>query len=205
MTTILAVDTCSNACSVAVYCDGKILSEKFENHLGKQAERLIQLIEESLIEASLNYNSLDALTATIGPGSFTGARIGLSTLKGIRIVCDKPLIGISTLEATMFKALNSTSLKSNSITILIDAKRGQFYKQSFSNSPKIEAIDKAILIDEQTVKADQNNIKGEDFPFTASDVAHIAAIRLNENTQLNTQTPLYIRPPDAKLPQAKSS
>lgn len=215
---VLAIDTCVGTCSVSVISDKTVLSEKKEERPHKQAERLLPLIEEALQDAKTVYEEMDLIAVTIGPGSFTGARIGLAASKGISLVSGKKLRGISTLQASAFKARSDLSPKQKKILVLHDARRGQVYAQTFFNNAELEAEDEARLINIAKIAAyigkdnfivtnfdaillENNSTKINKISYSASDVGLLAQIIIS-GTEENI-SPLYIRPPDAKMPKNK--
>lgn len=96
---LLGLDTSTEACSVALSIEGRIVADRFEQRERGHAERLVPLVLELMSEAQVGFETLDAITVTIGPGSFTGVRIGLSAAHGFALAGNLPLIGIGTLEA----------------------------------------------------------------------------------------------------------
>lgn len=127
---ILAMDTALNGCGVGVFSAGKITS-RTEPMVSGQAERLIPLIDEALTEAGLKPADLNAIVTTIGPGAFTGLRIGLSTAKSMALALDIPLYGITTLQAL---AAQYTAQKQPDVpfAVIIETKRSDFYVQTFT-------------------------------------------------------------------------
>ncbi len=126
---ILAMDTTAKSCSVAVLSGDKTLYLKTENNGFTHSELLLPMIEEALASAGLTYPQIDAYAVTEGPGSFTGVRIGVSTVKGLAFGTGKPCIGVSTL----------LSLGENLMPLdglycpCMDARRGQVYNALFEN------------------------------------------------------------------------
>ena len=126
MTSILAIETSTPACSVALlvgdtrYCR---YSEEPRSHT-----RLIMgMIHEVLNEAGITVDSLDALTVTVGPGSFTGLRIGFSTVQGLAFAADIPVIPVSTLQVMAQTYRRSADIDSSETVIsLLDARMGEF-------------------------------------------------------------------------------
>lgn len=96
---ILAADTCTAFNAVAVCEDGAILAETLVSCGRAHAERLIPTADWVLEEAGVRLQDIDLLAVTIGPGSFTGVRIGVATWKGLALAAHKPLIGVPTLDA----------------------------------------------------------------------------------------------------------
>ena len=95
MNKILCFDVSNNSCSVAVSFGQEIISFEQELRPSMQAERLIVMIQSVLINACLKYQDLDYMAVTVGPGSFTGVRIGLASAKGIIHATNIKAIGIT--------------------------------------------------------------------------------------------------------------
>ncbi|MBB4304503.1 tRNA threonylcarbamoyladenosine biosynthesis protein TsaB [Rhodobium orientis] len=127
---LLAIDTALNACSVAVLDDGdagrlETASEAMERG---HAERLIGMIGEVLADAELSFNDLDRIVATVGPGSFTGVRVGLATARGLGLVLKKPVVGVTTL-AALAESGRGDGGDATPVAAVIDARRGEIYAE----------------------------------------------------------------------------
>lgn len=96
---LLAFDCATSVRSVAVWHGGKVLAHLQEQASQGEAQRLIPLIEAALSDAGTTYQDLDGVAVTLGPGSFTGLRVGLATARGLCLAAQKPLLGVTTLEA----------------------------------------------------------------------------------------------------------
>ncbi len=96
---ILAVDTALGACSVALIEGKRTLAHRHEFMERGHAEALAPMVEKTMHDAKLEFSSLDRLAVTTGPGTFTGQRVGLAIMRGLRIALHRPLIGITTLAA----------------------------------------------------------------------------------------------------------
>ena len=133
---ILALDTCLGACSVAV-CEGdRVLAAAGEAMTRGHQERLAPMTREVMAAARLEFAGLDRIAVTVGPGSFTGLRVGLAFAKGLALALDRPCIGVGTLEA-----LGRGSARTNFVAACIDAHRGQVYLQVFADGRPIMAPD----------------------------------------------------------------
>ncbi len=124
---ILAFDTTNSTLSVALLEDQKLLSKNTIVESGKQAEFLVSEIEKILHEHKIWYQDLDLITATQGPGSFTGVRIGLTVARTLKIATNKPLILINSLEALAF----ANRHYQGEILVVIDAKMDEFFIGKF--------------------------------------------------------------------------
>lgn len=128
---ILAVDTATKSCSVAVVNEKTIVSEYTVNHKDTHSKFVMGLIHEILAISHLTVKDLDGFAVTIGPGSFTGLRIGLSTVKGLALATGKPVVGVSSLAALAFPVCIPTSSpvtgSSALICPMLDARRDEVY------------------------------------------------------------------------------
>lgn len=101
---VLSIDTALDACSVAIVRDGEVLASLSECMNKGQAERLAPMVREAAAQAGIAFAEIDRVTATTGPGSFTGVRVGLSFARALALTLGKPCIGVSTLEALALQA-----------------------------------------------------------------------------------------------------
>jgi len=127
---ILGLETSTAVCSVGLFRDGNPGLEQSlrESHI--HSEKLLTLVQDVVRSAGIALHQLDAIAVSIGPGSFTGLRIGLSTAKGLSYALDKPLIAVSTFEA-MAEAGRQRHQSSELITVVIDAKKDEWYVGQF--------------------------------------------------------------------------
>ena len=130
----LAIDTALNACSLALAeqtPDGSISVLAQTCHMMDRghAEILMTLLGDLLDEAKIDYADLSRLAVTVGPGSFTGLRVGLATTRAFALALDIPLIGLSSLKALELTARHQGV--QGPVCAAIDARRGQLYYQIF--------------------------------------------------------------------------
>jgi tRNA threonylcarbamoyladenosine biosynthesis protein TsaB len=128
---VLAIDTALEACSVAVL-DTERADLRMHETLQMQrghAEALMPLIARVLDRAKLDFAALDRIAVTIGPGSFTGLRVGIAAARGIALAAGKPAIGLSTLAA--FAAPFIAADDTLPVVVAIDARRDHVYLQIF--------------------------------------------------------------------------
>lgn len=126
---ILSIDTSSNVCSVAILEDDKLIEEITIEDGNTHSVRLMPQIEQLFNKTNLTLNDIDLFACDKGPGSFTGIRIGISTVKAFCDVTNKPALGISSLMGLAYN-VNFNGL----ICSLIDAKNDNVYFGLFDNS-----------------------------------------------------------------------
>lgn len=128
---ILALDAAGAACSCAVWREGRVAARCFETMSRGQSERLVPMANEVMAQAGLDYADLDALAVTLGPGGFTGVRIGLATARAFALALDLPVIGISNFEAVAAAATPEECAGRN-LVVVLEAKRTDLYVQAFA-------------------------------------------------------------------------
>ena len=124
------MDTALGACSVTITASDKVLASHFETRNRGHAETLIPLIKSLMKEANLSFEDLDMLAVSVGPGTFTGLRIGLSAARGISLAANKPCLGVTTLEA-LASSVPSELANGRDILVAADARRKEVYCQIF--------------------------------------------------------------------------
>ena len=149
MAIILAIETTTKNCSVALFDNGILLQIKEQNSADySHAEQLTLFIKEVVRESNITYNEINAIALSKGPGSYTGLRIGTSTAKGLCYALDVPLLAISTLKAMAFGIAENES--SAIYCPMIDARRMEVYSALFDeNNKEIRGV-QADIVDEQT-------------------------------------------------------
>lgn len=120
---LLAVDTSNKIASVSVFDNNELLGEKINEDEKTHSEKLLPLIDKLLKEVRLEINDIDLFSVCVGPGSFTGIRIGVATIKGIAQALNKKVIPVTSLEALI------GSSKNENVCAIIDAKHGNIYEQ----------------------------------------------------------------------------
>ncbi|WP_288791233.1 tRNA (adenosine(37)-N6)-threonylcarbamoyltransferase complex dimerization subunit type 1 TsaB [uncultured Enterobacter sp.] len=121
---ILAIDTATEACSVALWNDGKTFAH-FEECPREHTQRILPLVKTILSEGNAALTDLDALAYGRGPGSFTGVRIGIGIAQGLALGADLPMIGVSTLATMAQGAWRMTG--ATRVLAAIDARMGEVY------------------------------------------------------------------------------
>ena len=122
----LILDTALDACqAVLADADGRLLFARSEALTRGHAERLMPLVEELLDAAGTGYDALDSLAVTIGPGSFTGLRVGLAAARGLSVALGLPLAGFTSLAA------RAAEYSATPVDIAFDARNARVYHQAF--------------------------------------------------------------------------
>lgn len=159
----LAIDSTARACSAALGRDGHVLISMQNDTGNTHSEQLLPMIENCLSRASLSFSDIDAYACTVGPGSFTGVRIGVSVIKGLAFGTDKPCVEVSALEAI---AENLRPLK-GLLCPVMDARRSQVYTALFQSNEQGELVrlteDSAIAIADLAEKC--RPLVSPDFPL----------------------------------------
>jgi tRNA threonylcarbamoyladenosine biosynthesis protein TsaB len=127
---LLALDCSGASASAAVGRRGVVEAERFAAMERGQAEAILPQVEQVMVEAGLRFGAIDALVTTIGPGSFTGLRIGLAAARGLALALGRPIIALTAFEA--FVAGLPADLRGfERIVVAIDSRRGPVFAQTF--------------------------------------------------------------------------
>lgn len=217
---LLAFDCSGASCSAAVLIDGAIAAERFAAMERGQAEALLPMIRDVMAEAGIGWSGIDAVATTVGPGSFTGVRLGLSAARGLALAADRPILALTAFEAL---AAGLTA-DGRPLAIAIDSRRGPVFAQRFdaqlhpAGEPgQIEPEAMAAWLGAgrwRIVGDGVANLAAMAFPadvllepeirrIRAGDLAQ-AALRLGR-TGLGRLAahPLYLRAPDVSLPRPR--
>ena len=135
MANILNIETSTDVCSVALSAEGQAI-DHYENYEGQtHATLLSQFINDALNTAHRKEKKLDAIAVSIGPGSYTGLRIGLSQAKGLAFGLDLPLIGVNTLQLLTVSAMFQHFFDDDMLFVpMIDARRMEVYTAVYNNA-----------------------------------------------------------------------
>uniref|UniRef100_B0T149 Peptidase M22 glycoprotease n=1 Tax=Caulobacter sp. (strain K31) TaxID=366602 RepID=B0T149_CAUSK len=212
---ILAIDTCLAASSVAVLDGDVVRAARSEPMTRGHQERIAVLTREVMAEAGVKFPDLTRIAVTVGPGSFTGLRVGLSFAKGLAAALSIPCVGINTLEA-----LAATSSATGFVAGVLDAKMGQVYLQVFDSGKPLMAPDAlevgvaaARLV--ELYSGGPAVLIGSGAPLIAdvlpeaavlipayADPAAIARLAAARPAPTHSPRPLYLRAPYAVAPAA---
>lgn len=222
---VLGIDTSTACGSVGLIDGGEIISDYLLNISVTHSERLLKAIDWVLKESRWGIRELDGLALSLGPGSFTGLRIGVSTIKGLALCLEKPIAGISTLEVLASQISPTPYL----LCPILDARKGEvyttFYRYEGGSHPQrqspIEAIEPgqlALRINEPTlffgsgVKTYGAFLKERlqhlaMFPPPTLHIPHgstvaklgLERLKKGERLDLPNFTPFYLRPSEAEI------
>jgi tRNA threonylcarbamoyladenosine biosynthesis protein TsaB len=120
---LLAVDTATQSCGLAIIIDGIVQTELILNRRGTHTKQILAGIDTVLSLSESSLEQIEAFAVTRGPGSFTGLRIGISTVKGLSLATGKPLIGVSSLDVLAHQAGGNAAR----VCSMIDARRNEIY------------------------------------------------------------------------------
>ena len=123
MISILSVETAAGVASAAVTVGEKLVCEAVVNNKKTHSQTLLPIIDKVLAQAEMRLEDIDVIAVSEGPGSFTGLRIGISTVKGLAHALSKPVIGVSSLVAMAYNLPFCEYI----ISPIMDARRSQVY------------------------------------------------------------------------------
>lgn len=214
---LLAIDTARENCAVGLSIDGVVVVS--EQAIGKgHAEVLMPQIAALLAEAKLKPRDIGRIAVSVGPGSFTGLRVGISAARGLALAIGAPVIGVPSLRAHAFSAIemrNAMGLPARPVLALMPARGEEFYAQAFDaggTPTEPPSVSNAAAIAERLGTEDFDFagglIEGDGLPRplhqrTAPDIRAVIALGLQLDPTDNPPRPLYVRPPDA-LPQTRN-
>jgi len=211
--TILSLDCSTSACSAAVRGPSGLLAAERVTGRG-QAEAMVPLVGDVLAAAGCEWADIGLIGVTVGPGSFTGLRIGLATARGLSLARRIPIAGVTTADLLAY-SLPEEARRGRPFLIAIDSKRDDLFIQSFGADRK-PAGDIAALLPEEALDshpgpllvagdaaAQFEGLRGDIEILSllpdAAPLSELALRRWEEGRALPAQ-PLYLRPPDVALP-----
>lgn len=150
---IFGIDTCCSAATSAIFDGEKLLAQTVINHKKTHSQKIMPQIENLFSLLEINVNDIDAFAAAVGPGSFTGVRIGVATIKGMAGALNKPCIPVSTLEALAYPLSSFSGI----VCPILDARRGQVYNALFKNGERL-CPDRALALSELLNELSQEEV-----------------------------------------------
>ncbi|TCM56283.1 tRNA threonylcarbamoyladenosine biosynthesis protein TsaB [Rhizobium sp. PP-F2F-G48] len=211
---VLAIDTAGTACNVALYESARDATLGIAGaDIGRgHAEQLMGFIDEALEKAGVGMDAIDRVAVTIGPGSFTGIRVGVAAARGLGLALGRPVVGVSVLQALGLSVLSDAP--GQPVLIVTDAKREEVYLQSFDAAGQplagAEALD---IVAAQarfarfsgTVSGSgagllrgEGGIDGGERVSDTADIAVVAKLGAALDPSVALPKPLYLRGPDVR-------
>jgi len=216
---VLAIDTALGACSAVLFdtvTNQPLAIQSVEMNRG-HAEALMPLVERVMKAADAKFDAIDRIATTVGPGSFTGLRVGIAAARGFALACQKPAVGVTTLDA--LSAPYVTEKEAVPVVAAIDALHDNFYLHMVGAggrmlvAPRIASLHEAI----RAVALGLVRIVGSGATMLAShwplqevpapllvdprpapDVTWVARLGAAADPERALPRPLYLRPPDAR-------
>lgn len=208
---ILSIDTCLGASSVAVLDGERVLATRSEPMTRGHQERIGMLAREAAAEAGVAFTDLSRIGVTVGPGSFTGLRVGLAFAKGLATALSIPCVGVNTLESLAYGTRGFA-------VAVIDARMSQVYIQVFADGVSLMAPD-ALGLGEAAARLAElcsggpATLIGSGAPLLAEalpsasvltpaapDPVAVARLAVAKPAPSHSPRPLYLRAPYATLP-----
>jgi tRNA threonylcarbamoyladenosine biosynthesis protein TsaB len=225
--TLLAFDCSGGACSAALLAGGRTVAQRSEPMAHGHGERLIPMLRAVMAEAGRDFAGLDAVAVTVGPGRFTGLRIGIAAARGLALATGKPALGVASFAAVAAQAQRDRPAATTLLAV-IDSGRDEIFAQLFDPrgrpqgdpriatpaalaadlpaGPLLLAGDGAELV--RRALADRpdaaHRVTVSSGPIRAEIVAALGAAELatRGRDRRPPPRPIYLRAPDAKLPGA---
>ena len=210
---VLVIDTALGACTTAVYEANRCLAVRSDPMAKGHQERLGGLVRAVADEAG-GFGDIDRIGVTVGPGSFTGLRVGLAFAQGLGAALGRPVVGISTLAALAWSPEGG-----GATAAVIDARRGQVYMQTFSDGAATREPEALSILDAGALLAQasagwrlvgsgaalvqpdgEGNAGAEPYAAHNPTAAGLAALTIAADPATALPRPLYLRAPDATPP-----
>lgn len=204
---ILAIDTATKLCAACLFDSetGKPLAKQSDDIGRGHAEHLLALIDRVMLNAGVSIEAIDKIAVSIGPGSFTGIRVGVAAARGFGLSLDKPVVGVSTLQA-----IAAGYQSPSPFAVTISAGRNQAYAQGFNADSS--ALDDAFIV--KLDEAPELQIDGRYLRIIGDAASHVDPARADiaqasatgdivtfarlGATSSTAPAPLYLRAADAK-------
>jgi tRNA threonylcarbamoyladenosine biosynthesis protein TsaB len=228
---ILAFDTCFDACSACVARSGAsgvaVLASARERFETGHAERLVPMIDEVMARAGVAFGDIERLAVTVGPGTFTGTRIGIAAARGLALATGIAVVGTSSLAVMAEVAGRELGPEEarEDLIVAVDARRGEVYAQAFGANAQDAKSPPLLLPLEEAARLGSTEtllIVGSGAAGVAEaatragrratallagllpDATALATLAVALSPGESPVAPLYLRPPDAKPQDGKS-
>jgi tRNA threonylcarbamoyladenosine biosynthesis protein TsaB len=205
---LLAFDTATPLVTVALHDEDDVVVELTADRAMKHAEQLAPLIDRALTQAGRVRQDLTAIAVGVGPGPFTGLRVGLVTARTLGYVLEIPVYGVCSLDVLAVEAV-ATGVVDGEFVVATDARRKEVYLARYDAAG--ERLDGPVvgrpadLATDAVVVGPGGELYPEAFPIrvgpTAPSAGWLARAVAEERAELRDPEPLYLRRPDAETPQ----
>lgn len=189
---IMAIDTSGKVASVALGEDGKFIDTIEKNTNLSHSQAVLPVCVELLERNELRLDDIDCFATVVGPGSFTGLRIGIAAAKGFAMMLDKPLVGVSSLECVAYESENN-----GQVCALIKSREKEYFFGVYNISrERTETIEEGFSdnIDEIKVKYPEVIVvEGEARAKAAAMLAYYHYINKTKETDVHTVNPVYLK------------
>jgi len=139
---ILSADTSSNKFSIALLENGTLVDQYEPASLNMHSSDLIPAIDKLLSKNSCTAKEIDGFCIGIGPGSFTGLRVGVTTMRALALALDKPIVGVPSIDAIAYNLFGNK----NQVCVLIDAKQNKVYARTYKFINKRLEFNRKVLL-----------------------------------------------------------
>lgn len=200
----LVIDTATKACSVALFDDSSLVAGSHEIIGRGHAERLLPLIA-----ALPGRGTADRIFVDTGPGSFTGIRVGVAAAKALGFAWQAPVFGYSALDLVAAMARKQLG-EAVAIDVVMTGGHGEYYHQYYDANGSASSAPVSVAADMLTATI-RSDILAGDIAFPAAGSKHVEILpdarcwHLVSSSEALLPSPLYIRAPDAKLPQVRAT
>ena len=227
--TLLAIETAGSGCSAAVTSGGAVLAAECRAMRHGHAEALFPIVERVMDRAGLSPAQLDAVAVAIGPGGFTGIRVGLAAAHGIALAVGRPLVGVSSFAAVAARVAALGDGRLRTLLVALDSRRADLYVQLFApdgftplGAPQALLADRLADFVASATGGAPLLIAGDAAAEAAAALDGSAGRAIADNSAPDAEgvaaaalsqlrcagpagpvRPLYLRPPDVTLPQRR--
>ena len=191
---VLAVDTAADACSVAIWQDGRTLRSLSHAMRHGHAEALVPMVQRAVHAAGTTLGAVDLFAVTVGPGAFTGLRVGIAAVAGMALAGDRPIVGICSFLATA-AAVPPEMLAGNDVLVALDSRRAEPYLQLFDDG--LDPVGPPWSGPPEEVGG---HLRRRPTLIAGNAAGRIQELARGDRASREPPTPRYLRPPDARLP-----
>ncbi len=225
MVTTLGIDSAGAACSAAIWRGEHVVARRFAAMERGQAEALMPMIAAVMDEAALAIEALDLIAVTVGPGAFTGVRIGIAAARGLSLASGVPALGVPSFVAAAAQA-PMEERRGRPLLVALESRRAEFFVEMFGADdaplgpgallsveeiaalfpaePLLLAGDAAAKLAAVLGRSDLA-LASRAGAIDAGDVARLAARAWRPGVRPPPPEPLYLRAPDTTMPRDKTS